>query len=121
VVGSAIQAGKWLPEAVKFITTHKSEMSKKKIAIFSDCMTLAMKNGENYRSVVSEKLTTVRALIHPINEGIFAGGLDIKRIQSISKRIQFWISVKLGVWSEGDHRNWDDIRTWSMQLVSQLK
>jgi hypothetical protein len=51
---------------------------------------------------------------------LFAGVLDIKKIPSFADRVQFRISVVLGVWSEGDHRDWNAIRSWAESLRSRL-
>ncbi len=42
IAGSAIQAGKWLPEAMSFIKTHQHELKNKYFVAFLVCMTLAM-------------------------------------------------------------------------------
>src|SRR5512136_1890361 len=54
VAGSAVQASKWLPEAVEFLEKNREVLQKKKFALFSVCMTLAMKNAEKYRQGVLE-------------------------------------------------------------------
>jgi hypothetical protein len=46
-----------------------------------------------------------------LKEGLFAGALDISKIPSFSDRLKFRISFIFGVWKEGDHRNWDAIRS----------
>ena len=49
VAGSAIRGSKWLPEAIQFIQTHQSTLNQRPFAMFTVCITLAMKNAENYR------------------------------------------------------------------------
>jgi menaquinone-dependent protoporphyrinogen oxidase len=120
IAGSAIQAGKWLPEAMDFVQTHKTILNKKPFAIFLVCMTLAMPKGESFRSMISEWLNPVRNLATPVSEGIFAGTLDIKKIPSFSDRLKFKISVLLGVWKAGDHRDWEAIDTWARNLKTIL-
>jgi menaquinone-dependent protoporphyrinogen oxidase len=120
VAGSAIQAGKWLPEAMDFIQTHKQDLNKKPFAAFLVCMTLAMKKGNNYRDTVSGWLSPVRDLVTPVSEGLFTGILDIKKIPSFSERLKFRISLLTGVWKEGDHRDWEAIRNWAVNLKSCL-
>jgi menaquinone-dependent protoporphyrinogen oxidase len=115
VAGSAIQAGQWLPEAMQFVQTHRSELARKPFAAFLVCMTLAMKNGA-YRDHVAAWLSPVRAQVKPVSEGLFAGALDVSAIRSLGDRIKFRLSVMLGVWSEGDHRDWDAIRAWAEHL-----
>lgn len=120
VAGSAINAGAWLPEAMQFIKTHQAELRQKPLAAFLVCMTLSMKNGEQYRSHVATWLEPVRALVKPVSEGLFAGALDIQKIPSFSDRLKFRLSVLFGVWKEGDHRNWNAIRGWAESLYPVL-
>ena len=120
VAGSAIRNKTWLPEAVQFIHAHQDELKQKPFAAFLVCMTLAMPNGENYRSHISTWLDPVRSLVKPVSEGLFAGGLDISKIESFSDRLMFRVSVLFGVWKEGDHRNWNAIREWAIQLKPHL-
>ncbi len=120
VAGSAIQDRQWLPEAMEFLQTHQKTLSGKPFATFSVCMTLAMPNGEKYRQGIVEWLNPVRSLVNPASEGIFAGGLDIDKIPSLGARIKFRISVLMGVWKEGDHRDWKAIQKWSADLKNIL-
>jgi menaquinone-dependent protoporphyrinogen oxidase len=120
VAGSAIQNKQWLPEAMQFIQEHKSELAGKRFAAFLVCMTLAMRSGEKYRPFVAEFLAPVRALVKPVSEGLFAGSLDIRKVPSASDRFKFRLSVLFGVWSEGDHRDWNAIRIWAESLQQSL-
>jgi menaquinone-dependent protoporphyrinogen oxidase len=116
VAGSAIQSKRWLPEAMTFMRAHQASLREKPCAVFLVCMTLAMPKGDQYRGQVAEWLQPVRALVRPVSEGLFAGALDISKIPSFTDRLKFRLSVKLGVWSEGDHRDWDAIRAWAHEL-----
>jgi menaquinone-dependent protoporphyrinogen oxidase len=120
VAGSAIQAGRWLPEAMDFMQTHKQKLNQKPFAAFLVCMTLAMTKGTNYRDTVSGWLSPVRNIVPPVSEGLFPGILDIKKIPSFGDRLKFRISMLTGVWKEGDHRNWEDIRIWTTNLKPYL-
>jgi menaquinone-dependent protoporphyrinogen oxidase len=113
VAGSAIQGKRWLPEAMQFVQTQRTALAQKPFAAFLVCMTLAMRNGENYRPVVAEFMTPMRALVKPVSAGLFAGGLDIRKIPAFSDKIKFRLSVLMGVWSEGDYRDWSAIRAWA--------
>ena len=121
VAGSAINGGAWLPEAMQFIRTFREELSHKPFAAFLVCMTLSMKNGEQYRSHVATWLDPVRELVLPVSEGLFAGGLNIRLIPSFSDRLKFRLSVLFGAWKEGDHRDWNAIRVWAEGLVPLLE
>jgi menaquinone-dependent protoporphyrinogen oxidase len=120
VAGSAINGGAWLPEAMQFMQAHQAELKRKPFAAFLVCMTLGMKNGEQYRSHISTWLEPVRTLVRPASEGLFAGALDISKIPSFSDRLKFRLSVLFGVWKEGDHRDWKAIKTWAENLVPLL-
>ncbi|MEW5870055.1 MAG: flavodoxin domain-containing protein [Chloroflexota bacterium] len=120
IAGSAINGGAWLPEAMSFIQTHQAELRSQPFAVFQVCMTLAMKNGEQYRSHVASWLEPVRRLARPVNEGLFAGALDIGKIPSRSDRFKFRLSVLFGVWKEGDHRDWNAIRAWAEILYRSM-
>jgi menaquinone-dependent protoporphyrinogen oxidase len=120
IAGSAVQNRQWLPDAVEFIKTHRIALNQKRFAIFSVCMTLAMKNGEKYRPEVMKWLTPVRTLVQPVSEGLFAGALDIHKIPSFGDRLKFRMSVVFGVWSEGDHRDWNAIHGWADGLYPQF-
>jgi menaquinone-dependent protoporphyrinogen oxidase len=119
VAGSAIQGGEWLPEAMQFLQDHRPELARKPFAAFLVCMTLAMKNGA-YRDQVAAWMAPVRAQVRPVSEGLFAGALDVSRIRSLGDRLKFRLSVVMGVWSEGDHRDWNAIRAWALSLRSLL-
>jgi menaquinone-dependent protoporphyrinogen oxidase len=117
VAGSAIHGEKWLPEAMQFVRTHQAALRGKPFAAFLVCMTLAMRGGERYRPQVDTWLDPVRAAVPPVRTGLFAGVLDISKIPSLGDRLKFRISVVFGIWSEGDHRDWDAIQAWAEDLV----
>jgi len=120
VAGSGINGAAWRPEAMEFIRAHQAELKRKPFAAFLVCMTLAMKNGEQYRSHVASWLDPVRALVRPVSEGLFAGGLDIRKVPTFKDRLGFRLSVLFGVWKEGDHRDWNAINQWAAQLKPLL-
>ena len=116
VAGSAIRDKKWLPEAMQFIQQHQAALRQKPFAAFLVCMTLAMKDGEKYRPHVATWLDPASALVKPVSKGLFAGVLDIGKISSFSARLKFRLSVMMGVWKEGDHRDWNAIQQWASSL-----
>jgi menaquinone-dependent protoporphyrinogen oxidase len=120
IAGSAIQSAKWLPEAMEFIQSNKHELNRKPFAAFMVCMTLAMPKGESYRAKISSWLAPIRNLVTPVSEGIFSGTLDISKIPTFSERLRFRISVMFGIWKEGDHRDWEEVRVWSKDLKDIL-
>ncbi len=83
-------------------------------------MTLAMPGGEKYRLHVADMLQPVRSLVRPVSEGLFAGVLDVRKVPSIGDKIKFRLSVAMGVWSQGDHRDWNAIHSWAEELSLML-
>ncbi len=120
VAGSAIQSAQWLPEAMQFMEKNRAALGRKPFASFTVCMTMAMKNGQ-YRHGVAEWVSPVRVLVKPISEGYFAGALNLQKVPSLRKRLMFRVSTVMGVWSEGDHRDWEAIRAWTNDLAASLR
>jgi hypothetical protein len=54
--------------------------------------------------------------VKPVRTGLFAGTLDLGKVPSFGDRMKFSLSVKMGVWSEGDHRDWNAIQAWAEDL-----
>ncbi len=116
VAGSAIRKSKWLPEAVQFIRAHQSTLLHKSFAMFTVCITLAMKDSEKYRPVVQGWVAPMRSLVRPLSEGLFAGKLDFSKLPFNGDTFLFRVSVALGIFPRGDHRDWKAIRTWAENL-----
>jgi menaquinone-dependent protoporphyrinogen oxidase len=121
IAGSAIHGKQWLPEALQFVRTNQSALRGKPFAAFLVCMTLAMPSGEKYREHVSGFLQPVRQMVPTVSEGLFAGALNIQKIPSLADRLKFRISVLLGVWKEGDHRDWEAIDHWAEELLQYIR
>jgi menaquinone-dependent protoporphyrinogen oxidase len=116
VAGSAIRKSKWLPEAMRFVQTHRSELAKKPFATFTVCITLAMSNSEQYRQVVRGWITPVRSLVKPMSEGLFAGKLDFHKLPVTFDTLKLRLVVGLGIFPKDDRRDWKAIRTWAEDL-----
>ncbi len=116
VAGSGINGAAWLPEAMQFVQVHRAELAQRPFAAFLVCMTLAMPNAEKYRPHVAEWMAPVRSLVKPVSEGLFAGALDISKVPTFGNRLKFRLSILMGVWTEGDHRDWDAIHAWAESL-----
>lgn len=120
VAGCAIQGGKWLPEAMDFIQSHRKVIETKPFAAFLVCMTLAMPKADKYRSFVETWMVPIRSLVKPVSEGFFSGSLYVRKVKKLSDRFKFRLSVLFGVWKEGDHRDWNAIREWASNLIPLL-
>ena len=116
VAGSAIRGSKWLPEAMQFIQTHRTELAQKHFAEFTVCITLAMSNSEQYRSAVEKWVAPVRAQVKPLSEGLFAGMLDFSKLPFNWDTLMLRLTVALGIFPRGDHRDWKAIHAWAESL-----
>jgi len=120
VAGSAIQGQKWLPEGMKFLHQHRGELSQKPFAAFLVCITLSMKNAEQYREGVSGWMSPIRAVVHPLSVGLFAGTLEFNKMPFSMNTLAMRIPVMMGMWKTGDHRDWNAIRAWAEQTYPLL-
>ncbi len=121
VVGSAIQASEWLPEALEFVQTHRAELARTPFAAFVVCMTMSMRPAM-FRGAAKNFMKPVRELVQPLSEGYFAGVIDFERMMPEEVRDNFFmrLSVRMGIFTEGDHRDWDAIRRWAEDLSAKL-
>lgn len=123
ILGSAIRQEKWLPEALDFIQTHQANLRQMPVATFLVCMALATNDATRYEKGLQsakEWMRPVRELVHPISEGYFAGALDLSKIKEFHFRIVLSILVMIGLFPEGDHRDWGAIRNWASLLPIHL-
>jgi menaquinone-dependent protoporphyrinogen oxidase len=115
VAGSAIRGGKWLPEAMQFMQTHRAALAQKPFAAFLVCITLAMPT-DKYREGVATWLEPVRALVKPVSEGLFAGALDFSQLPLAPNVLLMRAAVAFGIFPQGDHRDWSAIRVWAESI-----
>jgi menaquinone-dependent protoporphyrinogen oxidase len=116
VAGSAIHGQKWLPEAIQFVEDHQSELSSKPFASFMVCITLSMANSGQYLEGIKDWMSPVRNLVRPVSEGYFAGALDFSKLPVSFNTLAMRFVVLIGVWKNGDHRDWKVINNWAQSL-----
>jgi len=107
VVGSAIRMGQWLPEATRFVETHRDALSRVPVAYFVVCMTL-QEDTEEHRREAATYLDPARELVRPVDEGLFAGAMNYSKLF-----LPFRLVIKAMKVPEGDFRDWDVIRDWA--------
>lgn len=120
VVGSAIRRQNWLPEAMHFMEVHQETLRQKPVAAFLVCIALATDKPARAQRTASAWMQPARNLVSPVSEGYFAGVLDIRKIPERPYRILFRLIVALGLFKEGDFRDWQQIRGWAQALPDQL-
>jgi len=93
VAGSAIHGGKWLPEAMQFMRTHRAAFAQKPFAAFLVCMTLAMSN-DKYREHVAGFLQPVRTLVRP-ERGPLCRGAGHQQSAVVSRQADVSLECRL--------------------------
>ena len=121
VAGSAIRKSKWLPEAVQFMREHQGTLRHVPFAMFTVCITIAMSNTEQYRSVVRGWVAPMRELVRPLSEGLFAGMLDFSKLPVNWDTLMLRLTVALGIFPRGDRRDWTAVRAWAESLKPILQ
>ena len=112
VLGSSIRAGRWLPEAVRFLEIYGHQMERVPVAYFTTCLTIVDDTAEN-REIVMSYLDPVLELapgVEPIGLGVFAG--------SLSPNMQ---PIVPGGGPYGDFRDWDKIKAWARRIRPALE
>ncbi len=116
VIGSAVNGGKWLPEAEEFVKLNQQALGKVPAALF--CVHI-MNLGDDEKSRQNRLayLSTVRPLAKPVDEAYFAGlGPD-----SAPSGIAGWFYRMFGgSEATGDCRDWGKIRGWAESLAPKL-
>ena len=107
VIGSAIRAGKWLPEATKFVEKHRDTLGRVPVALFTVCLTLSEDTEENRRTVAAY-LDPVCEIVQPVEVGLFAGVMDYSKLPFILR-----LMMKAMKSPQGDFRDWEAIRAWA--------
>lgn len=116
VIGSPIRKSQWLPEALKFIQDHRAELARKRVAIFTVCITLAMSNTERYRQAVAGWTAPVRSQVKPVSEGLFAGRLDFTKLPTTLDTLKLRLVAAAGVFPKDDRRDWKAVQAWAESI-----
>ena len=113
ILGSAIRTGKWLPEAMDFVGTHRDALSQKPVAYFHTFITLSKPTEENLTKARSffEPLTERFPEVRPMSLGVFAGVLDYAKLSGPMRMVMKMKMNGQGI-TEGDYRDWNAIETW---------
>jgi menaquinone-dependent protoporphyrinogen oxidase len=112
VLGSAVNGGMWLPEAVTFVEVNQAALGAVPTAVF--CVHM-MNLGGDEKSARKRLayIDSVRKLITPADEGYFVGVGPLSEDTSLIAR---WAFRAFGGGGEGDCRDWDKIRDWAQQV-----
>jgi menaquinone-dependent protoporphyrinogen oxidase len=121
VIGSAIRGSKWLPEATEFLEANREILSKTRVAYFLTCLIMSRPTDENRRKACAflDPLKESVPEVRPVDIGLFAGVLDYSKLPW-PMRLLMKRKMKAKGISEGDYRDWHDIRTWAASAHPML-
>ena len=112
IVGSAIYAGSWLPEARSFTERHRPALAKLPVWLFSSGP-LGAENPQPQDD--PQQLAAPMDGVAVRGHRVFVGKLD-KRELGLSERLIARV-VKA---PEGDFREWEEIRAWAREIGAAL-
>ncbi len=117
IIGSAIQYDKWMKEAKKFIIKNETELSTKSVSFFLVCLVLSKKTdkAKNKVNAYASEIKNLAPKVKINSFGKFAGVLDYSKMSFGQRIIAKGIFAIIGV-KEGDYRDWNSIKKWSMKI-----
>jgi len=115
VLGSAIWAGKPLPEMQRFVADQREALARLPVAYFILCDTLREYTPAN-RQIALGYLAPLRKAKPPVSVGMFAGRRDFSKVHPLLR----WFLMRVIRLAEGDWRDWEQIRAWAAALAPQL-
>jgi menaquinone-dependent protoporphyrinogen oxidase len=121
IVGSAVRRGRWLDEAIEFVTKHKKTLAGRPTAYFLTCISLARPSDQarrQARGYMNSVLNEVK-VVKPRDLGMFAGVLDYDKISWLMRIIMRRKMRAKGI-KPGDYRDWAAIRSWATRLNTRL-
>jgi menaquinone-dependent protoporphyrinogen oxidase len=114
VVGSAARIGKINGDAFKFVKKHREALEHIPVAYFVVCLTMK-DDTEEHRATVSAYLQPLREQVAPVDEGLFAGALELEKLGAIAKLAMSKMKAP-----EGDYRDFEAIKSWARELLPKL-
>jgi menaquinone-dependent protoporphyrinogen oxidase len=109
VIGSAVQHGNWLPEAVEFVRANREALGRVPAALF--CVHITnLGDDEASRRNRQAFLNPVRPLLQPVAEAFFAGKFDRRGAALL---LPGWLARFI---PPMDFRDWKKIRTWGESI-----
>ena len=111
VLGSAINGGAWLPEAMRYLEANRATLETLPTAVY--CVHIMNAgDGEKARRKRNAYLGKVRDLVTPVDEGFFLGKGPTAEETSLIAR---WAFKAFGGAGAGDCRDWEKIRGWAQR------
>jgi menaquinone-dependent protoporphyrinogen oxidase len=118
VLGTALQMGKPLGSAVRFVKRLSTTMTKLPLALFSVGIGMRVDTPKARDDTKVMLAPILQAIPAPVSLGLFGGRLDYSKLNPL---FRFMFSrIKTEELTEGDWRDWDAIRAWAVSLIPLL-
>ena len=116
VVGSGIYLGKWLKDAGRFVDTHAAELAQRPTWLFASGSIIGnppvADDPNALRPGLAERLVeTTKAREHKL----FAGKVELSKLGPLERA-----AVRGAHASEGDYRDWDEVKRWATEIAAEL-
>jgi menaquinone-dependent protoporphyrinogen oxidase len=115
VIGTNIRAGHIKGSVKNFVNRNKKALQNIPVALFVVCLTMKDDTPEN-RKKVSEWLGPIRAHIKPIDEGLFAGKVELAKLGFFAR----FIFENMAKMKDHDYRDWEKVKSWAVGLSGKL-
>ncbi|MDZ4168277.1 MAG: flavodoxin domain-containing protein [Coriobacteriia bacterium] len=116
VLGTAIRMFKPLGEMRRFVSSRRSELTSKRVAVFS--VGLAPKDDTPEAEAEATKfIAPLVEAVKPVIVAKFAGAIIPERLSFPFNRAA---ADPNGAMAAGDYRDWDAIRAWAVEAADAL-
>jgi len=114
LIGSAVNNGSWLTEAIDFVKTNQQALNRIPVALFTVHITNLGNDKKSQRNRLAY-LNAIRPLLQPVAEVFFAGRFDR---HSAALLLPGWLARFIPTL---DFRKWKKIRAWADNLAADLQ
>lgn len=111
ILGSAVYMTKWTPEAVAFTERFHDALKASPVWAFS----VGLSGLPKGKVADPMRIGPVLLALDPEDHMTFAGRFDPSQLNLRERSI-----AKLGGASEGDYRDWDEVRQWADAIATSL-
>lgn len=117
IIGGAIRYDKWSSGVVSFTKLHHRTLQRMPVAFFLTCLTLAKPSptAERKANSYADQICNLYPNVRPNSVGKFAGVLNFSLAPWYIRQLLRVLSIVTKV-KEGDYRDWEAIRIWSLGL-----
>jgi menaquinone-dependent protoporphyrinogen oxidase len=111
ILGSAVQYGTWLPEAVDFVKENQEALAKTRLALFTVHIT-NLEEDEESRTNRLAFLNEIHPFVQPEVEVFFAGRFNRRGAALLLPKLIAWMMPDM------DRRDWKAIRYWGQNIFA---